>query len=614
MDTHSDPPRWCDPTGLRIWRSPDSDFLRDEVGEASAVYTDEVIRGIADAGFNAIWMRARLRSMMTSKVLPDLNVADAAARRQSVRDVIERGQRQGVAVFLFFNEPLAVAESDPFWKSHPDLAGQTHRDMGEDHDSVALCTSHPEVQRFLRDAIDSVLRSLPGLGGVILITATEFFTHCWSHRSRYDLDDGVDHHTKRPFTCDRCAPREPADIVGELVTIWRDVAAALPSPPRILCWNWSWSQWYPDPQREVFARLPDGIEMLLDFERGTRARRRGRDLPIDEYALSVVGPSERFLSAKPLAAARGFPVHAKMQLGTTHEIATVPNLPLLYQIHGKLKQLTRMRVVGIMGTWNFGCDLTLNTAAVKRYVQHPEKYEDADLFLADLASHYLGIEQPADLLAGWRAFGEAFSHYPFSIRFLYFSPLNEAPAYPLAPRYEDAPMGGSWMAHDYGDRLNDTLTPGFNADECADAFDALANRWEEGCDMVGRALRGARGDAVQRQHREQEWSCARMIGTQMQCTADIYRFHAWRERRIAALALQPPCDVPLDGPGIAILRAALAPTRQALELCRADARLGVHQECHLPFYNVAMIERKLKLIEASLASVTAATSPTPISA
>ena len=599
---------WCDASGLRIWRSPDSDFHADEVGRASAVYTDDVLHGIAEAGFNAVWMRGQLRPMMDSTVLPELNLGDAAARRRSVRDVIERGRRHGVAVYVFFNEPLALFVDDPFWVSRPDLGGQTHLNFEDDRESRALCTSNPEVRRYLRDAVDSVLRDLPGLGGVILITATEYFTHCWSHRARFSLDDGLAARFVRPFTCKRCADREPADIVGELVTIWRDAAAALPATakqPRVLCWNWSWSQWYADPQQEVFDRLPDGIEMLLDFERGTQAKRRGRTLPVDEYALSVVGPSERFLLSKAVADSRGLPVNAKMQLGTTHEIATVPNLPLMHRLHAKLVKLSEQNVVGIMGTWNFGCTLTLNTAAVKLYCDEPDGNRDADAFLGRLAHQYLGIDDPADVIAGWRCFGEAFDHYPFSMQFLYLSPLNEAPAYPLRQRYDDLVMGGSWVAHEYGDRLEDCLTPGFTAQTTADAFAALADAWDEGLALIGPAFNAAHGDATQRRHRQEEWSCARMISLQMRSTAHVFAFHAWRQRRIESLGLNTPSKVPLDHAGASIMESELLLCEQARDLCQADARLGLHQECHLYFYNADMIERKRREMLANLDVFTA---------
>lgn len=342
---------------------------------------------------------------------------------------------------------------------------------------------------------------------------------------------------------------------------------------------------------------------MLDFERGTRAVRRGRTLPVDEYSLSVVGPSERFLASKRAADARGLPVLAKMQLGTTHEIATVPNLPLIRQLHGKLTRLTEQNVVGIMGSWNFGTRLTLNTAAVKQYVERPCESRDAEAFMAALGRDHLGVDDAEGLGAAWTAFGEAFEHYPFSMRFLYFSPLNEAPAYPLLPRYDDSPLLGSWIEHPYGDRLDPTLTDGFNAAQTGEAFAAVADAWDAGVARLEQAFGeadAAGGDAAREQHRREELSCARMIGLQMRSTAHIYLFHAWRRRRIEALGLAAPCDVPWDDAGRALADAELAVAARARDLCAADDRLGFHQECQAYFYNAELIDRKLRRMREGL--------------
>lgn len=610
MSTLTDPSLWCDPAGLRIWRSPRSSFHADEALDAAEVYDDDTLAGIAAAGFNAIWLRGKLRGMMDSSVFPTLNAPDAERRRQSLQTVIARGRRHGVAVYLYFNEPLGIRQDDPFWADHPDLRGQPHHDFGEPHPVFALCTSTPDVQHFMRDAIGSVYRELLGLGGVILITASEYFTHCWSHHARFALNDGCHDAVSPPVTCPRCRDREPAEIVGELVTAWCDAALEV-SPehrPRVIAWNWSWSQWYEDPQQPVFDALPDGIEIMLDFERGTQVVRLGQTLPVDEYSLSVVGPSERFTTSKQAADARSFPTLAKMQLGTTHEIATVPNLPLIRQIHGKLRGLTQHNAAGIMGSWNFGTSFSLNTAAVRQYVKQPRESEGAESFMAALGRDYLGVDDAPNLIAAWTAFGQAFDHYPFSMQFLYFAPLNEAPAYPLLPRYDDIPMGGSWYEHQYGDRLDPTLTPGFTAQTTGEAFTDFAEAWDAGVTRLEQAFADAdsqnhsaeQDGEAQHRHRREESSVARMIGLQMRSTAQVYLFHAWRQQRIEALGLTTPCEVPWDDAGRAIAHAELALAERARDLCAADPRLGLHQECKAYFYNVELIERKLQQMHAAM--------------
>ncbi len=608
MSVSSEKRVWCDANGLRIWRCADSDFSGDEIRDASRVYTEAVFAEIAEAGFNAVWLRGKLRDLTQSNVLPELNRDDARARMQSLRETIARGQKHGVQVFLFFNEPLAVSVDESFWQKYPALAGQRHRDFGADHDVDSLCTTTPLVQQYLREAVAELLSGAVGLGGVILITASEYHTHCWSHYAKYTLNDGVEQPASTMVHCPRCRDRSPAEIVGELTTVWHDAAVQCSSvgyQPRVLCWNWSWSMWYPDPQTEVIENLPKGVELLLDLERGTRVTRHGKTLDVDEYSLSVVGPGERFCQSRQVAERCELPVHAKVQLGTTHEIATVPNLPLIQQVHAKFVELRRHNVAGIMGTWNFGCSLTLNTAAVALFVADPDKYEDFDEFASALAQRYLGIDDATSIRQAWEKFGKAFEHYPFSTVFLYWSPVNEAPAYSFRLRYEAKPLGGSWLAHEWGDRLEDSLATGTTIDDIAESLGAVAAHWREGLAPLKKSFASVDGNPTQLRHRAEELSCAQMIGIQLESAANIYRFHAWKQNRMRDMGIKPPCDIPLDEQGRAILVSEYDLACQARELCVKDARLGYHQECHAYFYNPKMIEQKIQDIKGLLDPVIA---------
>ena len=73
--------------------------------------------------------------------------------------------------------------------------------------------------------------------------------------------------------------------------------------------------WYADPQREVIERLPAGVTVMADWERGGKRSWQGRELLVDEYSLGYPGPSERFLGSARAAQERGFSVMAKLQLG-----------------------------------------------------------------------------------------------------------------------------------------------------------------------------------------------------------------------------------------------------------------------------------------------------------
>jgi hypothetical protein len=595
------PTLWHDPDGLRIWRCPDSDFYGDEVAEAAEVYTGRALAAIADEGFNAIWLRGRLRDLAGSNTLPGLRRPGAAPRLASLNTVIQRAAQRGVGVYLFFNEPLAPTLDDPFWDEHPDLGGETHPGRVFGEPTRSLCTSHPTVQRHLAESAEALLAAAAGLAGLILITATEYPTHCWSHHMRFPIDDGERaREPSPPIQCPRCLRREPADIVVDLLTLWRDAAKASSSSPRVLCWNWSWSIWYPEPQAQILQRLPDGVELLADFERGTSVQRLGRTLPIDEYSLTVVGPSERFLASMKAVRNAGVPIHAKLQLGTTHEIATVPNLPLITRLHAKLRALSHHQIAGFMGTWNFGGSFTLNTAAVRQYLRDPERYRDADCFLPELAENYFGPIDTESLLSAWEGFAHAWDRYPFSIRMLYLGPLNRAPAFIIDLEYHAQPLGDSWLVREAGQRLEDSLGGGLTLAETADAYGAMAERWDAALSVYANALSPATPEPDQQRHRVEELACARIIGVQLQSCANIFRFGVWRARQMQTRGVTAPCTLQLDGEGRDILEQERQACGVALSLAEADPRLGYHQECQAYLYEPATIRIKLEKLDQIL--------------
>ncbi len=581
----------------RIWRFGGSDFSGDEILAAADLHTDAVIRPIAADGFNGIWLRGRLRELARTALFPELGDAKAGARCASLQTLIARAKKHGLGLYLYFNEPLALAANHPFWKTHPELAGQPHRNFcGED--VISLCTSTPLVQRWFTEAVEGLLEALPGLGGVILITASEYHSHCWSHQARRGLDDGFVEAAVRPLDCPHCREREPAELVADIVTVWSRAAQRQTHPPRVIAWNWSWSIWYEDPQREVIERLPEGVTVMADWERGGKRPWQGRELLVDEYSLSYAGPSERFLGSARAARERGFPVMAKLQLGTTHELATVPNLPLLGFLHGKFAGMLEHGVSGFMGCWNFGCGHTLNTQAVRRFVEHPEK--DPQVFLTGLASSYFGDVEMGRLLRAWQLFGEAFAAYPFSIRMLYFSPMNEAPAVPLTLRYEDRPLEGTWVEHTIGDRLEDCLAS-FTLEEVITSFETMRDRWSEGLVDYTAVLGTAFpvGEDLQR-HREEELSTARMILCHLQAVANIFRFHRWRRETMKRHGLIPPCDLPPDREALGMIRAQRDIARRALDLVLKDERLGWHQECQIRFCSEKTLQTAIQNMEAVL--------------
>ncbi len=451
----------------RIFRSPEADYYSDEILTACETHPDSYFAELAANGFNGIWLHGRLRDMTRTKVFPELG-AEAAAYHGSLNRLCARAAAHGARVFIYFTEPLGFPREDPFWSEHPDVKGEPGSSgMDNWKETYALCSSHPKVREFLREGMANLFKACPALGGVILITRSEHHSHCYSHKDKVD--------------CPRCSGRSVAAAVAEVInTIAIGVRSSSPSA-EVIAWNWSWGKDY---ESGIIDGLDNSVTLMIDFERGGWKNIRGERRFIDEYSLSYIGPSEQFQELYEYGRRRGLKILAKLQIGATHEIATVNNLPLIPNLLGKARWLSSHYMSGFLGTWNFGNRFSLNTFAFNSFITDSGLSGRSDEeALRAVALAYFGGGVDADaVVAAWRQFVKAFDHYPFHQCFLYFSPVNYALAFNLPrPEDPDVPMQWSWipLKRPLGTRLNETVDTawgrtGFTLEGIRDAFGELA--------------------------------------------------------------------------------------------------------------------------------------------
>jgi len=567
---------------LRIFRSPAAKYYQDDVLHGPAAYPDVYFERLVEHGFNAVWLRGILRHLAASAVFPELS-EEVARHQDALGTVVARARQHGVGVFLYLNEPLCVPADHAFWQAHPELRGAMEEPTADAWCMdpwprvFALCTSMPAVRDWLREAAATLFRDVPELAGWFAITASEHMTHCWSHGAAKAAP---------PKGCPRCTARDPLDLVLEVLTALHDGTKAAKPAATTIAWNWSWNMFAPDPQPTLIERLPRGLALLLDWERGgTFKMPSGKPNFIDEYSLSYVGPSERFRLGRDEARRRGVPVLAKLQVGTTHELATVPNLPLIDHLYEKLRGCEEMGLEGILGTWNFGNMFSLNTAAVGQFVRQNDRPEP-DEFVAQLARSYFPGADPAGVARAVRQFSAAMAYFPFDMALLYNGVANYALAYPLtAAPLTGKSMGATWMMHPRGDDLSRSLGQ-FTLEEVIDLLATMVTHWNRGVGLLESALAGCR-----HAHAAEELGVARTIGCCFRSTRNAYSTYKLR--------LERPPDLPARFREVATDEIANLET--ALPLLEADPRLGFHAECQGVQFSAELVREKLAQLRASLA-------------
>ena len=494
--------------------------------------------------------------------------------------MIRRAEKAGLRVFLYMQTPYALPDTAAFWRRHPDVRGVTYEYRGERN--RALCVSHPKVQQYIFEATREVSKRLPALGGVITITMSEHIQHCYSHYGNPDVPE-LAVPLGQPTGCERCDARQPSDIVLDILRKMHDGLQAAGNGTELIAWNWSWGFFETDPRHsEIIKGLPEGVILMAGFERGGSKVILGKERVIDEYSLSFSGPSQRFKDARRAAGRREVPVMARLQFGTTHELATVPNLPLIGSLYDKAKAMRKMGVGGYMGCWNFGNLLTANTSAFNRFLtakQLPPKKQA----LVDFARDYFPGCDAKKVAEAWKLFGEAMDSYPFSIPFLYWGPLNYAVAHPIIPGPLDPePVGPSWLPAERGDELKESFINYFTMTEIIKGLGILSKTWWQGAERLEDALAGCEAPTAR-----EEINTARMAGHCFQSGWNLYR--AYRLRR----DWKPSHLKPMH----AIMRNERDHLTDAAAIAQADQRMGFHIEPQLQMFTGASIRRKVEALD-----------------
>jgi hypothetical protein len=460
----------------RIHRSFFSPFRVDDIDPEVDPYREEMLCRLAHYSVNGIWMRALLRRVVPSNVFPEFG-RDSDRLLARLNDLAERAAPYGIKIYLYMTEPRALSADSPFWKNHPDLRGAPGTNM-ESGEEFALCSSTPRVQEFLRDSTRELFRRVPDLGGLILITASEYHSHCWSHVDAYgsDIDfDGMQV-PNRP-DCPRCARRDPTEVVPEIVNLMEEGAHQASPEAKVVAWNWSWTMLEPEPNRRIIRGLSPDVTLMCDFERGGRVTRFGVEADVDEYSLSYIGPSPRLTGALAVAQEREMDVMAKLQVCATHECATSGYLSLPYNVHEKYQKMREFGIRGAMQTWNFGNYPSI-PLEVAGWYSWQENLEDIEWFLRGVITRDYGRPHVEPMIEVYRILRRAFDHFPIHIALVYRNPMTRAPSYPWPLQPTGKPMAASWLSdQELGDSL-EGWTRGYGAEVIQECFQAMADESE----------------------------------------------------------------------------------------------------------------------------------------
>lgn len=550
------------PFALRFIFSYFADYGDPLIDPEVTSYPEGLLQRLAATGVNGVWIHTVLRTLAKDTAFPEFG-EDCEKRIAGLRTLVARAKKYGIGVYLYMNEPRSMPAT--FFEGHPERAAM--RGVRED-ERYALCTSNPEVRRWMSDALASVFTQVPGLGGVFTITSSENLTSCASHGHSKD--------------CARCRARPIPEIIAEVNTVIAEGVARGNPEAKTIVWDLAWDHWNKTQTPKIVARLPKTCWLMSISEKMMPIERGGVKTEVNEYSISAVGPGALATEHWALARAAGLKTVAKVQVSASWEFSAVPYLPTMDLVAEHARNLSSARVDGVMLSWSLGGYPAPNLEVFQAFTQGTA---DIGTVLDRVAKRRYGKAAVPLVRQAWTAFSDGFREYPFHAPAVWDAPHHMGPANPLylKPTGYRATMVGipyddlkSWR----------TIYP---YEAWIEQLDKVRAGFARGCGIWDRLV--SRTAEPQRQEVRRELGLFRTVELHIASCLNQARFVAARDRLLAATdeAARAACRAELRK----TVLDELAVTKQLLPLVKADSRIGYESSNHYFYIPQDLLEKAL---------------------
>jgi len=523
-------------------------------------YPDGFLERLSAVGVNGVWLHVVLRDLAPGgTAFPEFG-SDHERRLANLRALVARAKKHNIGVYLYMNEPRAMPAS--FFKNRPEMGGVREGDF------TALCTSHPAVRQWMREALTHVFRQVPDLGGVYAITASENLTNCASHGDWR--------------SCEHCKARSDADIIAQVVAVIEEGVHRGSPKANVVVSDWGWKGHGDAP--DIIARLPKSVWLMSVSEWNLPIERGRIKTTVGEYSISAVGPGPRALQHWKAAQHAGLKTAAEIQFNNTCEIASVPYLPVMDLVAEHIGNLASAKLDGMLIGWTMGGHPSPNFQLARQLNRTPAP--NVDTVLDALARERFGPEGAPHARKAWTLMSDAFRQYPFHISVVYTSPVQCGPAnalYPLKTDYK-ATMWG--IPYDDLDGWRGPYPP----DVFAAQFEKIAQGWGPGIAELQVAVEKTPPD--RRNEVQADLRFARAAAIHFQSVANQSRFVLARDALAKAASTLSPEQRHRFGADIKrCLESEIVLARQLLTLVREDSRIGFEPSCQYFYLPLDLVEK-----------------------
>lgn len=555
-------------------------FFIDELANDIDYYPGEYLNKLAHEGINGLWLTMYFRDFPSSIFTG--RGKESEKRFAKLRLTVERCARYGIRIYIFLSEPkffgnssitIPTEDSD----THPELTGDTDSTTGFRH----FCTSSEAGLKYLAESTGTLFKEVPKLGGLINIMFGEDNGAC--------INDAVN--TGSPSGCPRCADRNPGEIYRDCARVMTDAMHHYAPEAEFIGWFYAPKQRDNSPLTErlseITAEWPEDATILFNMESGGVENQLGKARNVFDYSLAYIGPSELFRSVASSVEKAG----AKIQVGCSHEDASVPFIPVPLNLYEKYRELHKYKVNTILQCWYFGNYPGLMNKAAGRLSFEPLPASEEE-FLLELARPDWG-RFATDVIQAWRFFSKGYRQFPANIGFEWYGPLHNSIVWPLHLFPVDRGIAPSWAPRYFpfvsGDRIGECLLFQHTLEEAVVLCQGMSADWNKGTGIFEKL----RVDFLDYPARLADINLASAIGLQMKSTVNLLNFYLLREEMFYTKK-NHLADLEK------LVRDEISNTKSMFELCCRDPRLGYHSEAEEHLFYPQKLEARIQLLEELL--------------
>ncbi|MBQ3219604.1 MAG: hypothetical protein IJB32_03330 [Clostridia bacterium] len=529
--------------------------LDDDVDYYPDAYLDRLMRD----GANAVWVYSDLDHLVRSTYIEEFG-KDSEKRIKKLNALIEKCARYGIKVYVFFIAPMSLDEQaltsryGALSKKYSQVNGNSVRGP------KGFCTYTEFGRAYLEDAIVNLVKSAPNLGGIISITLGERVTSCgntWSDLS------GVWNNN-----CPHCKDKSRMEIVAHTAEIIKGAINKVNPEIDFISWTYGHRGNPKEVIEEYVDKCPKDVVMLQNFEDDGRVYQLGKKRFALDYYLSYAGPSDMFKYTADRAVKEHKRVYAKMQACCSHELATVPYIPVPGLIYDKVVRAKKLGVSGIMESWLFGNYPCLMSKAVGM-LSADTLYETKREFLEELAGIYFNTNDSVKVAKAWECFEKGYTQYPVNVMFNYYGPMHDGVVWELTLNPKNLSLPRTWKLEDRpcGDRIGECLFNGHTLEEAIILSEEVSKCWSEGLKYLSET--SAWNDEF-----NEQISIAKALGVLFNSGCNILKFYKLRDslgygdgdaRKTLSLMKE-------------IVYKEIENSTEMIKLCKLDNRLGYHSE------------------------------------